>query len=120
MTINWSVIESEGATDFHVGREYTTALRKGFLDDGHKYIFGGDDRGYAVGVAAGYYNTKLNKDLLKAIAIYIDDIHSEGEYMVSNGENFHLLHNIGIDVHITTCGRVMKRIGLNLSPIKKN
>ena len=70
--------------------------------------------------AAGDSNIKLNKDLLMAIAIYVDDIQSKGEYVVSNGVKFHLLHNFGIDVHRKTCGRAMKRIGLNWCHVKKH
>ena len=79
MTINWSLIEDDVATDFHVRREYITALRKGFLDDGRVFIFSGDDRGYAAEGAARCPNTKLNKDILTAIAIYVDNIHSKGK-----------------------------------------
>ena len=119
MTINWTVIENDIYTDFHVRREYIKALRRGFLDGGHVYIFVGDDRGHAAESIARCPNTKLNNDLLKAIAIYIDEVHSKGKALISNGVKCHLLQKIGVDVQQKTCGRAMKRIGLNWSPIKK-
>ena len=43
--VNWSIIENEVSTNFHVRKEHITALRKGFLEDGHVYIFGREDWG---------------------------------------------------------------------------
>ena len=87
-----------------------TDLRKGFLDGGHVVIFGGDNREHAAEGTAGGPNTKLNKDILKVIAIYVDDIHSKGKSLISNSVKCHLLHNFCVDIHQTTCGRSMKRI----------
>ena len=119
MAINWTVIENDVSTDFHVRRDYITALRKGFLDGGHIYIFGGDDRGPAAEGTAGCPSTKFNKDILKDIEIYADGIHSKGKDVISNGVKCHLLPNFGVDVHQKTCCRAVKRIGLNWIPIKK-
>ena len=113
------MIENNVSTDFHTRREYISSLRKEFLDGGHVYIFGRDHQGHATEGAAGCPNTKLNNDLLKVIAIYVDEIHSKGKAVISNGVNFHLLHNFGVDIHRTTYGRATKRIGLNWSPIQK-
>ena len=46
-SINWSGVEFEIATDFHLRREHISNLCKGFLEDsrGHVFVFGGDDCG---------------------------------------------------------------------------
>ena len=43
MTTNWSMIDDNVATDVHARREYVAALRKGFIDGGHVFIFSRDD-----------------------------------------------------------------------------
>ena len=43
--ISWRSIEEEICSDFFVGRNYLEPLRKGFLNDGDVYTFGGSSRG---------------------------------------------------------------------------
>ena len=117
-SINWSTIEDEVATDFHARGERVTVLRF-FFDGGHVLIFDWNDQGHATEGASGCPNAKLNKDLLNTIATHVDDMHIKGKFVASNGVKYHLLQNVSIDVHRTTCDRAIGKMGIIWSPIEK-
>ena len=112
MSINWSGIEQEVSTYFHVRREHVTALRRGFLEDGHVYIFGGDDRGQGAEGAKVSANTKVTQHMLQAISTYVDDLHSKGKGVVSRGIRNHLREKFNVKLHRTTVGRKLSELGL--------
>ena len=80
--INWTSVGNEMAGDFFVSKTYITELRKGFMEDGGIWIYGGSKRGRAVDGADLSKSRKITTDMMKAIATMEDTTHSTGKVLV--------------------------------------
>ena len=113
----WTDVEKQVAEDFHVRREYTTDLRKVFLED----VDSEDERTISIlvwdnGVQRGGCSTdqsKVDADLLKARAKFIDDMHAEGESATNVKIRSFLEINHGVQVSRRMVQRCLKRLGLD-------
>ena len=63
-------------------------------------------------------STKVNEEAIKAIASYVDLIHSQGGSVNSTIINGMLCDKFAFDVHQTTISRIMTKLGLSWAPIK--
>jgi len=92
-------------------------LRQGLLDDGELFVFGGELRGSAATDAKQKENTKMTEGILVDITKFVDDCHSIGKAVVARDIRAMLFEKHGMNVHRTTVGRAVKKLGLSYSPI---
>ena len=116
--ISWRQIDEEVAEDFRVGRMYISDLRRTFLEDGDICVYGGGYRGGSAPGAKESKSTKITDTLLKEISTFIDTSHSKGEAVVARDVMAMLFDKYQLDVHRTTVGRAVKRLGLSYSQIQ--
>ena len=116
--ISWTSIEEEIAVDFGIDPHHLKNLRCGLIENGEVHVQICNKRGGAAEGAKKAPNTKLTKEVLLAIAKFVDLTHSEGEAVTSRKIRAHVYTEFGgLELHKSTVLRGMKRLGLNWSPI---
>ena len=83
VTINWTCIENEVASDFFVSNKLVHDLRTGFFEDGDVWVLGQvGSRGMGA-TEKIHHQTKVEPDHLKQIAMFVDEKHSNGNAVVA-------------------------------------
>ena len=102
---------------FHVRLSHITWLRQQFTYEGTIVEKKTSKRGCDVG-STNNKSTKVNEEAIKAIASYVDLIHSQGGSVNSTIINGMLRDKFAFDVHQTTISHIMTKLGLSWAPIK--
>ena len=103
--------------NFHVSLAHITWLCQQFIYDGKIVDKNTTKRGCEVGSKSNK-STKVKEDAIKAIASYVDSVHSTGGSVNSTKINGMLRKKFAFDFHQTTNSRIMARLGLSWAPVK--
>ena len=116
--ISWRSIEEEIAKDFHVRLNYIIGLRKHLFESGVVVVIDPQARGTALLRAAVHPNQKISKEMVKGIATFIDERHSEGRGVVANNIVAYIYKQFNLTIHRTTASRIVRKMGLSWAHMK--
>ena len=101
-----------------MNREYIHDLRVGFVEDGGVWVWGENNRGGAAEGAKVGKGAKITLEHMKSVRTMMDEVYSEGKVVVANMVVAHILKEFDMEVHRTTTGRLVKKLGFTWGPIK--
>ena len=116
--ISWRKIEEEVAKDFHLRLNYVIELRKYFLENGVVVVIESASRGQGSQNAKQSSNQKVSKEMIKGVADYIDERHSEGKGVIANNIVAYLYDEFNVTIHQTYASQIVEKIGLSRTNIK--
>ena len=88
-------------------QSYITELRKGYMEDGGVCVFGGpNNRGGAAEGAKLSANVKVTRNMMIAVAKYVDEEYSKGKVFVRRKLVAYILYTYNVRIHKTTAGTV--------------
>ena len=116
-SIWWTSVDYEVPHDFGVGIKHVMWLRQTFIENGEIINKETDKRGCPVG-SMNNWSTKINKDALKEIAKYVDELHSKHTTVNCTKVSEMLMDKLSLTVHKTTIHCAMEKLGLTWAPIK--
>ena len=110
-SIWWTSVDYEVAHDFGVGIKHVMWLCQTFLENGEIINKETDKCGCPVG-SMNNRSTKINKDALKEIAKYVDELHSKHTTVNCTKVSEMLMDKLSLTVHKTTIHHAMEKLGL--------
>ena len=97
---------------------HVSFLKKNFFDGGN-VLFCGTENIRVRGAGSCKYkngNYKVTPDMMLSITSFVNDEHSEGKCVTARKINSHLYSKYHLEIHRTTVGHVVAKLGLSWAP----
>jgi hypothetical protein len=120
--LSWTLIENRVADGLHMRRDYITKLRQLLYEENAVGVFGDEEektrgKGSPVSKAVNAGN-KLTQEQLQALVKEVDECHSNGSTVNCTIMKNFLNNKFKVDIHETTIGSYLKKVGLSYKPVK--